>query len=125
LVSAEALSLEAMHHLSQALHTQGRYTEAERVLVDELSILESNQMRRSPQHGYALAELAYIQLAQRRFAEGEKYLNEVSEFAAELPVGQRERVGALYQAYATLLRNAKRNREAERIEGKARGFMPR
>jgi len=119
------LALEAMHHLSQALHTQGRFTEAEGLLVEELTILEANNMRRTPQHGYALAELAYIQLAQRRYAEGERYLNEVSAFAAELPVSLREQVGSLYQAYATLLRGAKRNRDAERMEDRARGFLPR
>jgi tetratricopeptide (TPR) repeat protein len=117
------LTLESMHHLGQCLNSQGRYTEAERVLVDELTIVEANKMQRTPQHGFALAELAYLQLAQRRFPEGERYLNEVSAFAAELPAGQREQVGALYQAYATILRGAKRNRDAERIEGKARGFL--
>ena len=62
---------------------------------------------------------------QRRYADGEKYLNEVSEFAGKLPARQREQVGALYQAYAAMLRGAKRNRDAERAEGRARGFMGR
>ena len=47
---------------------------------------------------------------QRRYADGEKYLNEVSEFAGELPARQREQEGALYQASAAML-------QGERIYG--------
>ena len=41
---------------------------------------------------------------QRRYADGEKYLNEVSEFAGELSARQREQADALSQAYAAMLR---------------------
>ena len=122
---AGGVTLESMHHLGQSLHMQGRYTEAVRVLTDELSVVEANKLQRTPQHGIALAELAYVNFAQRRFAEGERYLNEVSLFASELPAVQREQVGALYQAYASALRGAKRTRDAERVEGKAKGFLAR
>ena len=44
---------------------------------------------------------------QRRYADGEKYLNEVSEFAGELPARQREQAGALYQASAAMLQGAR------------------
>ena len=44
---------------------------------------------------------------QRRYADGEKYLNEVSEFAGELSARQREQADALSQAYAAMLRGGK------------------
>ncbi len=120
-----ALALESMHHLGQSLYAQGRHTEAERVLVDELSILEQKRMHRTSQHGSALSDLALIQFAQRRLDAGEKYLNEVATFADQLPAHQQEVVSQLYGAYARLLRSAKRNRDAERMEGKAKSFLPR
>ncbi|MBI2689731.1 MAG: tetratricopeptide repeat protein [Acidobacteria bacterium] len=117
-------TLETMHHLGQALHLQGRFTESERVLTDELGALEVAKMQRTPQHGLALTELAFVELMRRRFEAGEKYLNEVSSFAAELPASQREQVSELYHAYARLLRDEKRSRDAERFEGKAKAFLP-
>ncbi len=116
-------ALESLHHLSQALRLQGRYTEAERLLVRELSILEANQGKRTPHHGHVLAELATIQFRQNRFESGERYLNEISGFAAELPVAQREEVAEMFRAYAQLLRSAKRKREAGLLDEKIRGFV--
>ena len=118
-------TLEAMHHLCQALGMQKRFTEAERLLLEELSIVEANRMQRSTQHGYVLAELALVQLAQRRFGEGERYLEAVSAFATELPAVQQEGVAELYRVYAHLLRGAKKNRDAARIEGRANSLMAR
>ena len=116
-------TLEAMYHLGQALGMQKRYTEAERVLLEELSIVEAKQMQRSAQHGHVLAELALVQFAQRRLAEGERYLEAVSAFATELPPVQQAGVAELYKAYANLLRGVKRNRDAARIEGRANSLM--
>ena len=116
-------TLGAMHHLSQALGLQKRYTEAERLLLEELAIVEENRMQRSAPHGLVLAELALVQLAQRRYAEGERYLEAVSAFATELPAVQQEGVAELFKAYANLLRGAKRNRDAARIEGRANSLL--
>ena len=119
----DGATLGAMHHLSQALGMQKRYTEAERLLLEELAIVEENRMQRSAPHGFVLAELALVQLAQRRYAEGERYLEAVSAFATELPAVQQEGVAELFKAYAHLLRGAKRNRDAARVEGRANSLL--
>lgn len=117
-------TIETLHHLGQSLQAQKKFTEAERTFVDELTRIDSAKMQRSVLHGQALAELVYLSLAQRRLDAGERYLREVNEIADGLPQSQRSEIAQLYEAYAQILRQTKRSKEAGWAEGKAKSLLP-
>jgi tetratricopeptide (TPR) repeat protein len=121
--SAATATIDALHLLAQSLQIQKRYTEAERLLAEELTLLESANRLRTPQHGAALLDLTIIHFHQGRFLDGERCLHTLGEFASALPAGQRQLVGQLYIAYAGILRKAKRPSEASAFDGKARHLL--
>lgn len=123
--SVNLLTLESMHHLAQAIQLQGRFTEADRLLDEELTLVQTNRWNQSAHHGHILSAMILNHLAQRRYAEAGRLLGELSGFSATLPESQRAEVGELSQAYARVRQNSRKEKNANQNEEKARGFRAR
>lgn len=120
-----ALTIVAQHQMARSLVLLGRYTEAGRALREELAAIAEGGLERTPLHGHALLETAFLHLLEGDLPAGESRMNELSLFAGTLGAEQQQSLGELYQASARMARDSKKRREADRLEGKARSFLPR
>ena len=69
-----------------------------------------------------LTELAAVYLQKQDFVRAERVLGEASTLARELSAEKRAPIAATYQAYARMLRERRRAKDADRVEGLSMGL---
>ncbi len=117
-LKVDAADGNTRHHLAQALLLQHRWTEAEILLSGLLPELGAQPDRAS----FVLTELASVYLQKQDFVRAERALGEASALVRGLSATSQAPIAAAYQAYARMLRERRRAKDAERVESLIMGL---